>query len=189
MSKNIICASDCSFSLPTFKFSECAPVVKEGGLCNLFFANSGNPMTNWESLSEWETRISNLDAGAEKIRALTITGDVPAPEGTEKTISHKRVVKVTKKRTLNAKIDDDSDDNYDAMRQLQCGGSFLMWYMTNAGDLYGGNEGIAISLDPDEIIPESTDENIFIQLIAKWEARISPMRIASPMPVPFTIED
>lgn len=189
MSKQITCPDNCSFSLPTFKFSECAPRTKEGGLCNIFLRNVGNPLTNWEDLNEWTTNISNTDPGATKIRALTVTGDVPLPESTEKTISHQRVIKLAKKRTANAKIDDDSDDNYDAMRQIQCGGSYLAWLLTNGGDLYGGNEGIQVTIDADEVIPESIEENVFINMVLKWNDRISPLRIAAPMAVPYTSED
>lgn len=189
MSKQISCPDNCSFALQTFKFSECAPKVKEGGICNIFLRNVGNPLVNWESLTEWTDNIDNTSTDADAIRALTVTGDVPLPESTEKTISHQRIIKLSKKRTANAKIDDDSDDNYDAMRQLQCGGSYLAWILTNGGDLYGGNSGIQVTIDTDEVIPESIEENTYINLVLKWQERISPLRIAAPMPVPFTSED
>jgi hypothetical protein len=190
MSRIITCPTDCSASVPVVKFSECSPQVKEGQVATLFLANVGNPLTNWESLVEWNTRLSNTDAAADKIRALTVIGDVPLATGTEKTISHKRIIVTTKQRQLNFKIDDVSDINYDFMRALDCGGQFLMWYQTTAGDLYGGNSGILVTIPSiGEVISEATDTNTVIQGTAKWDAKISPMRIVSPLPVPFTITD
>lgn len=186
MSTSLVnCPTNCEFALPEFSFSECNPKVLEGQITDIFLANIGNPLVNWTDVMEWASRVSNTDAGADAIRHLTVIGDQPAPEINQKTISHKRTVTVTKKRTINIKIDDNTDLNYQAMRYLECGGSFLMWYMTNSGKLYGGNEGIKVTIDLSEVIPEATEENALIQGTAKWDAKISPPRIDSP----FTLED
>lgn len=180
----INCPTDCTFPLPPFEFSECNPAVLEGQVTDIFLANIGNPLVNWTDVMEWASRVSNTDNTATAIRHLTVIGDVPAPELSQKTISHKRKITITKKRKLNIKIDDNTEANYQAMRYIECGGSYLMWYLTNGGKLYGGNEGIQVTLDISEVIPESTDENVYIQGSAEWDAKISPARI----PAPFTLE-
>lgn len=186
MSHAIECPSDCSFVLPAVKFSECAPTTKEGQVTDMFLANVGNEFSNWESLAEWAGRVDNDDVSdPSKVRHLTVIGDVPKPEITTQVISHKRKIVSSKKRTVNFRIDDNTDENYDFMRTLECGGSFLMWYLTNAGDLYGGNEGIQCTVDLSEVVPESTDEFTTLQGSAEWDERISPPRIPSP----FTIAE
>lgn len=186
MSQQIInCPTDCTFAVPVWSFSECNPAVLEGQITDIFVANIGNPLNDWTNVAEWAARVSNTDPSASAIRHLTVIGDQPAPEVQQKVISHKRTITITKKRTINIKIDDNTDINYNAMRTLECGGSFLIWYLTNAGKLYGGNSGIKASIDLSEVIPEATEENTLLQGTIKWDAKISPPRINAP----FTLED
>lgn len=186
MSINVVCPTDCSFTLPPVQFSECAPKTKQGQITDIFLGNVGQGFANWEDVVEWAARVDQTDvADVTKIRHLTVIGDQPAPEITKVTISHKREIVSGKKRTINIEIDDNTDVNYDFMRTLECGGSYQMWYLSNAGDLYGGNEGIKVTFELSEVIPKATEE--FTKLIGtlNWDELISPMRIPSP----FILED
>lgn len=186
MSINVICPEDCTLTLPPVKFSECAPKLKQGQITDLFLAIVGMGFNNWEDITEWASRIDQTDIiDTTKVRHLTISGDQPAPEITYVTISHKRKIVSGKKRVINIEIEDNSDENYDFMRVLECGGSLQAWYLTNAGDLYGDNSGIRATVNLSEVIPKATEELTKLVGTVEWDELISPKRIPSP----FILED
>lgn len=186
MSTNLlpICPEDCTSNLPVFNFTECAPVLLEGQITDFFIGKSGQPFVDWHDADEWETRVSNTSTADNAIRHLAVIGDMPAASSTEKTISHRRVVKTGKTRTINYVIDDVSDENYDAARQLECGGSRPVWFLSG-GKLFGGNEGILVNLDMNPVIPNSLDEFQTLVGTAAWKTKFSPERID----VPFDLAD
>lgn len=174
------CPTNCAGSLPEVDFSYCAPVLNPGGITRFYLTNDGYPLTDWTSLAEWNTRLSNDSTDADAIRTLVVLGDKPAPEKTEIEISDDRKVYIRKKHTINFRIDEVSDDNYAMVRQLECGGQFLGWY--KGGDyLYGGNDGIKMSITLDDIHPESNQELNTLTGMATWEAKFHPERINDPL--------
>ena len=179
--ETIICPTDCTAILPVVSFSECAPVLLQAQVSDMYLANDGYTLTDWTNPSEWATRIDNSSTNANAIRELTVIASIAAPTVTEKKISHGRLVYSPQEFTISGAIDDNSDTNYDAMRATGCNRQYRMWYATLGGKLYGGNTGILVNLRMWEEIPESDDEYASIKLQAKWKAAFAPLRIDNPI--------
>jgi len=177
-----ICSEDCTSNLPTFDFSLCSPDFKAAQISKVFFTSIGNPMINWASAAEWDSRIDNDSSSASNIRALMGIGDLPAPASTEKEGSLGRVTFGKKTFTLNFKVDETNVENHDSFRLMQCaGGNYLVWFETRDHLLFGDNSGISASIKVDQIIPESFDEYITYQLTITWKDQFMPKMIASPI--------
>lgn len=176
-----ICSTTCNATPPTQSFSLCAPVVNNGQIAKIFYTTRGYPLTNWQSALEWDSRLDNDAVGPSKIRTLIVVGSKPVPGKTEKKISLGRKIAGVKNFVLNFKIDETNQVNYDAMRQMECNGNFLIWYETLDGLLYGGNEGIEAKIDIDEDIPEAYEDLIMLPGTASWESKFHPERITSPI--------
>lgn len=177
------CPANCTdTSTPEVEFSDCAPVINAAQITDVFVTNPGNPLANWNDPAEWAARVSNTDPAASAIRRWTVIGSKPIPEATEKKISHDRIIKGAKNHSLNLKVDETNDTNYEnIVRNSECGGQKVMWFLTSGGKLYGGNAGIecTISMD-DEIVEDIEDIERFVGT-AKWSAKYSPERITSPI--------
>jgi hypothetical protein len=92
----------------------------------------------------------------------------------------RRKVTGPKKHSINIKVDETGELNYEFLRQLECGGVFLIWYQAGKY-LYGGNEGIQATIALDDVIPEGTQElNTFTGTV-EWEAKHHPERVLNPM--------
>ncbi|WP_294892023.1 hypothetical protein, partial [Sulfuricurvum sp. MLSB] len=86
-------------------------------------------------------RVSNTSAAATAIRSLTVIGEKAEPETNMIKMSNNREIVTSKKHQIVFDIDELSQENMDAMRQAECGNSFLI--MFEAGDrLYGGSDNI-----------------------------------------------
>lgn len=180
----LVCPTDCSAILPTVTFSECAPVLLQAQVSDLYLKNDGNPLINWEDPVEWGTRISNSSTDPTAIRALTVIGSSSAPAVTEKKISHRRTVFSPQEFTLTGNIDDNSDTNYEAARATGCNRNYRFFYATLGGKLYGvPNTGILANLRMWEEVPESEDEYAVIKFQLKWKASFMPSRIDNPIAV------
>ncbi len=177
----LICPVDCSAILPVVSFSECAPVLLQAQVSDIYLANDGYPLTDWTNPEEWASRISNTSTNANAIRQLTVIGSLAAPTVTEKKISHRRLVYSPQEFTIAGAIDDNSDTNYDAARATGCNRQYRFWYGSLGAKLYGGLTGILSNLRMWEEIPESEDEYATIKFQFKWKAAFSPLRIDNPM--------
>lgn len=178
---SLICATDCSSTLPIVEFSECAPVLLQAQVSDIYLANDGYPLTDWTDLDEWTTRISNSSTDANAIRVLTVIASIADPTVTEKKISHRRTIFSPQEFTITGGIDDNSDTNYDFMRATGCNRQYRMWYATLGGKLYGGLTGILTNLRMWETIPEPEEEYATLRLQLKWRATFAPLRIDNPM--------
>lgn len=181
MSQEIICPDFCAVEVPKVKFSACSPVLRLGEISKLYVLNPEAPMADWADAAEWSVRLSDDGTGTDKIRTLIVTGDMPAAESTTLKISGGRTVQGVKARTIKFDIDDLSDENLDAARSFDCGGTFLIYAETFDGQLIGGEAGILGSLNLDPIIPRSRDEFQTIAGTVKWDKKIAPARIPSPL--------
>lgn len=177
----LICATDCTTELPIAEFSECAPILLQAQVSDIYLANDGFPLVNWENPAEWATRISNSSTDDDAIRALTVIASIADPTVTEKKISHGRTIYSPQEFTIAGRIDDNSDTNYDFMRASGCNRQYRMWYATLGGKLYGGNNGILVNLRMWETIPEDDLEYAILNLQVKWKSRLAPLRITDPM--------
>jgi hypothetical protein len=110
-----------------------------------------------------------------------VIGDKPAPALVEKEISNGRRFVVRKDHTLNFLIDDATAQNHEFMRQLECGGTFKMWYETAGGLLFGGNEGISVNLTLDMVLNRGVEEHMTYQGTARWKSKFTEERVVSPI--------
>ncbi len=177
----LICATDCTTQLPVVSFSECAPILLQAQVSDVYLANDGYPLTDWTDPAEWATRINNSSTDASAIRAMTVIASIADPTVTEKKISHRRIVYSPQEFTITGNIDDNSDTNYDFMRATGCNRQYRMWYATLGGKLYGGNTGILTNLRMWEPIVEDDNEYAVLRLQLKWKSRFAPLRIDNPL--------
>lgn len=176
------CPTGCTSNLPTVDFSLCAPEINQAQIGHLYFTTVGNPLANWASEVEWDSRLDNDAAGATAIRSLIGIGDWPAPESEEKEISLGRKVFGTRKFTINFRIDETNATNHAAFREMQCNtGNYLVWVATRDGLLWGGSSGINAKIKVDQVVPEAYSEIITYQITITWEAQFMPERIETPI--------
>jgi hypothetical protein len=135
--------------------------------------------TDVSSLGEWTTNLS--DTADNKIRTLIVIGELPEPERLEVATSGDRIAIGYKTFNLNFAIDETNDTNYNFLLQTECGGKFLIWYETSDGMLYGGNDGIEVSIVLNQPIPRERNAIVTIVGKATWKSKFSPYRCDSPM--------
>lgn len=175
--------SDCTVvNLPVVTADFCSPNINFGQIKTLYLGNSGNPLTDWTDLAEWNTKIDNADtADAAKIKKLHVIGDKPSPERGTVEFSQGRTAYTTPEHTINFRIDETDDNNYALIQFLEAnaGQTIQVWY-EGGKYLYGGNTGVSATIVLDDIIPESDEElNTFNGTIV-WEGN-HPARILSPL--------
>jgi len=178
----ITCPESCDVHVPIWDFDECAPIVDVSEVNKIYITNLGNGLADWTDLAEWTSRIDNDGVLVGDIRELWVSGELPEPEKNIIEIDNDREVSSPMSFNLTAEIFDNGEDsiNYDAIRWLQCGGRKLMWYAAGLY-LYGGTDGIECDIIADHIITKGNKEINKLQIIAKWDSKHSPERIANPM--------
>ena len=179
---NPLCPTDCDQALGTVLFDDCAPNINPSEIQRLF-VSKGNAaaFNNWTQAQEWTDRIAQSGSTANAIRELTVIGDKPAPSPVTKDISGGRKYTVGKDHTLNFTVDDVSDENYEFMRSTECGGKYRLWYETKGGYLYGGKEGIKVSIVMDDVLNRGADEIETLNGVVTWRNKFSPERVKSPI--------
>lgn len=177
------CAANCDVNLPVVSFDDCNPEILFSEIRRVFIAKkNAAPFTDWTDATEWETRLSQDSiTGDDYIRPLTVIADKPAAAGVVKEISNGRKKIIGKDHTINVTIDDVTDENYEFMRALECGGKFRFWYETSGGKMYGGNEGFTAEFNLDDILNRGVDEIETLAGAITWRAKFSPERIDSPI--------
>lgn len=177
------CPANCDFTLPVVQFDNCAPLVVYSEIRRIFLAKkAAAPFTNWLSATEWLTRMSQSSTtGNDYIRPLTVIGDKPAAADIIKEISNGRKIVIGKDHTINFTIDELSQANYDFMRGLECGGEFKLWYETEGGYIYGGNEGITVRLTLNDVLNRGREEIETLVGVITWRSKFSPERGISPI--------
>ena len=176
------CPTDCTAQLPKTKSSKCAPVINLSEIKRILIGKANiQPFTDWTSATEWIERISEDAVTQNAIRPLTVIGDKPAGTPVTKDISNGRKYTIGKDHTVNVTVDDVSDENYEFMRSSECGGNYKMWFETMGGKLYGGNEGIDVFLDLNDVLGAGKDEIEKLVGTATWRAKFHPERVASPI--------
>lgn len=179
---NPVCSNDCAAPLPVVSFSDCAPEVNLSEIEHLLFTKvDSSPITDMASLPEWQSRVSNTSSGPNAIRNLRVIGDMPAPADQETTISGGRVIVVDRTFTVNADVDESNDLNHEAMRQIQCGGSMIVWFVTRSGHIFGGKEGIKASVKANLVLGRGESEIQRYNLVITWKNKFMPQRNVWPL--------
>lgn len=175
------CPTGCGDNLPPVDFDECAPEINEGRIDKIYLTNVGNPLVDWTDPVEWTGRLDNAAPNSDSIITLTVTGEKPAPSVNEQEISLGRKIVASKTHVVNFSVDETNAVNHEFVRQNECSGQYLMWYETSGGKLFGGTEGIEVSVTLDMIIPLSDEELITFDGKAEWKAKFTEERIVSPI--------
>lgn len=176
------CPDNCATAMPVVTFSKCAPKTFAAQISKIYMTSNGeNGLTDWTSAAEWLGRLSNSDTIQSAIRTLFVIGSKPKPESQKIKISLGREIVGKKKHTINFKIDELNDENREMQRVLECGGTYLMWFETSSGLLFGDNSGIEVSIESDVIIDEDSGQIIRIEGTLSWEAKFTPKSILSPI--------
>ena len=183
------CPTDCTSYLADYAFSTCSPEWYRGQIDRIYLYGIGDPVVADPAIdpagfvAEMAARVSNTSADANAIRILTVIGEKPEPETNTIQLSNNRTIVTSKKHTVSFKIDELTQENRDAMRQWECGNSFLIMY-ENDGLLFGGDPigaGIEASLVGNLIIPVDRTAVDYIQGTLTWESKFSPNSIENPL--------
>jgi hypothetical protein len=177
----IVCPESCSAELPDVSFDLCNPDVHFGQISDVFITNVGNPLVDETSPVEWSDRLALASSNPSRIIQLMGIGDKPAAESNVIEISKGRKVSGNKNHTVNFRIDEVSDLNYEMMRKFECNKTVLMWYKTYEGKLYGGASGIQASIGFNHVIPENSAELETLVGSITWKAKHHPCRTDYPL--------
>lgn len=185
------CPEDCSVQqAPTFSINNCVDAIAlfESEISVIYFTGVSDddctePVAkpaNWENASDWADAISNTEN--DKIRAINVIGDMPEPEQEIITMSGGREKAGLKTYLQNFDVDEFNDDNYTAMRTLQCGFTGFFWYGTKGGKLFGGPKGIKATIVK-AFTPHERGENIYQKIVyqLKWRSQCAPEMITNPI--------
>lgn len=177
------CAQDClTKKLPATNYSKCAPKVRLSEIRRIAVAaEDADPFVNVEDPAEWEARLALPLTNKNAVRWLTVIGDMPAGTPTTITISNGRQITLTKQRVVNYTIDDVSDENYEFMRSMECGGKLKAWLETEGARLFGGDGGILGTHVQDPVLTRGADGYEQILGVMSWSKKFAPKRTASVM--------
>jgi hypothetical protein len=179
--EDIVCGTDCDLVMPTPKFNICSPEGKFGQVAEIYRTNPGYPLNDENNPNEWLGRMAMPDNNPAKIHRLIVIGDLPASESAEVEMSRNRFIYGPETNTLNARIDEVNQENYEFMRQTHCNVGHLIWYVGNGGDAYGGNAGIKVSGKFKHVIPEGTNDLQTLVASFKWKSDTPPCRFLHPL--------
>jgi hypothetical protein len=179
----IVCPTGCLDDVPIISMDECNPAVDFSEIDKLYITAIGlghNGLVDWTDAAEWATRIDNTGTDLTDIRELWVSGEMPDPERNITEIDNDREVSSRMKLQQTVQVYETNTVNYDAVRYIQCGTRFLMWY--SSGEyLYGGTDGIEVNIIASHQITKGSREANIIQLLTSWEADHNPERIDNPL--------
>ena len=176
----ITCPTGCQNDVPAISMDECNPAVDFSEVDKLYMTARSNPLSDWTDAAEWATRIDNSGTSASDIREWWVSGELPEPERTVTEIDNDREISSPMKFQMTLEVFETNTTNYDAVRFLQCGTQFLMWF--SAGEyLYGSTDGIEADVIATHLITKGNREINKLQLLVTWEAKHNPERIANPL--------
>jgi hypothetical protein len=179
---NPTCPTSCAIALLPVKYDVCAPKVLSSEIKRIFWASGDAPaFTDYKLAPEWATRLASTATGSNIIRELIVSGDMAAPSDTEATISNRRTVVLSRSRSLAFTSDDMSDENYEFFRSTECGGQYRIWFETYGGMMYGGNEGILMSVKGALVLGRGEGDYEKIDYTGTWKSKFSPERAISPI--------
>lgn len=181
---DIGCPEGCESLLPEVEFDLCNPDVHFGQISDVFITNVGYEMTDETDPTEWAARLALASSDPAKIIQLKGIGDKPAAEANILEISYGRKVSGNKNHTVNFRIDEVSDKNYEMMRKFECNKTVLAWYKTYEGKLYGGRFGVhsqGVSIQFNHVIPENASELETLTGTLTWKSKFHPCRTDWPL--------
>jgi len=179
--ETITCEEGCGLALPATKFNICSPEGQFGQISELYMTNIGYPLSDENNINEWLGRMNMADSNPAKIRRILVVGDKPASESSEQEMSGARFVYGPENHTLNIRIDEVNQENYEFARAFDCNKRVKIWYKTFSGDAYGGPQGIDVSMKFKHVIPEGRQDLQTLVSNPKWQSKLQPCRFIHPL--------
>jgi len=176
----IPCPTGCQNEVPPISMDECNPEVDFCEIDKVYLCAINNPLSDWTDASEWATRIDNSGGLPSDIREFWVSGELPEPERTSTEIDNERDVWSPMKFSITLQVYESNLTNYDAIRFLQCGGEYLMWFSCG-NNMYGSTDGVEVNIKADYIITKGAKEANYFQLVITWDAEHLPERITNPL--------
>lgn len=168
--------------LPETDFDFCEPDVHLSEIQRVFLAlPESEGFDDWSNRVEWLGRLTQSGTGVNAIRTLTCIGDKPAPNSIKKSISLGRTKITSKTHTLFITIDEVSDLNHAFVQKLKNGKKFRMWYESAGEFMFGGVDGILVTVYGDMVLLRGKGEVITYELQVVWENLRTEDRIQSPI--------
>lgn len=179
----ITCPADCEdLDIPSVLFTECDPETNLSQIAKIYLAKSdAADFSDWTVVTEWNTRLSSTATDPDTIRPITVIGDKPLPEVTEKTISGGRIVVTGGKQVINFDIDETNATNHEFARGTKCVRQVKFWFETIDGVLFGGNTGISGTLNVNMVLSRTEGDIILYPGTLKWNSADVPERTTSPI--------
>jgi hypothetical protein len=110
------------------------------------------------------------------ILQFTVIGEQPEPEQTETPISGDRTVVGFKKFVLNLEIDETNETNYNFLLASECNGKYNCCYETADGLIYGGKDGLEVTLKMNNVIPKERTAVSKFMMKVTWTSKNHPFR-------------
>jgi hypothetical protein len=178
-----VCPTTCAGTLGSINFDDCAPEVHFGEIARLYLAALDETpfanQANFDSPVYWATKLSETAITAGAIREFTVIGEMPEPGQTDIPISGDRIVQGFKMFVLNLEIDETNETNYNFLLLSECGGKYKAWFETADGIIYGGWQGLEVSVKMNQVIPKTRQEIVKILVKVSWSSRNHPLRQVS----------
>ena len=181
MSQPVVVCEPCDTELPVVSEETCDTSFKQGEVSRILIGLDGQPFTDYEDVTEHTNRQSADDTADNAIRNLRGIGSWTPEPGEEQEIGTLATIYATGTGTLNFKVYDNTDTNYQTARTTSCNKKYRIWLITSDGNIYGGNTGILLVLKGREVIPESYKEKRFIEFTGKAVMNTWPERGTYPL--------
>jgi len=184
-----VCPTTCAGTLGSVRFNECAPEVHFGEIARLYLwaldDEAFASQADFDDLVHWSEHIMEgpdihtglpADTITDPIRVFTVIGEMPEPEQTETSISGDRIIIGFKKFVLNLEIDETNDTNYNFLLLSECGGKYHAVFETADGMVYGGYQGLEVSIKMNQVIPRERTNVVKIMVKVSWSSKTHPLR-------------
>ena len=163
-------SGDISCDLPDVDFCLNNPIFKLGQIRKIHIGVAGIPLSSAEGIGEIKSRNLLLKSDPDAIRTLSGIGQKPKPSVTKTWGSLQRNIVINKEHAITFKVDEMSRGNDLALMDFnRAGHNFVIWYETADELLFGGEDGIPVSIDSNRIIPESKNDISYWELDILWK--------------------
>jgi len=178
----------CTTVLPVVKADLCDQDIHFGEISMLLFTRLGDSLTAWTDHSEWATRMSNTTTGSSalptsglaSIRQLFGLGSIAAPDRTEIRLPRRTKAFTTPKYSFVFNVTDTGDENMAFARALPTGGQTYSGWFGTEERLFGGNDGVTMTITADPTIPEDVNDIMRLVVTVSFEGTF-PAVIDNPL--------
>lgn len=162
------CPSSCEDQLAEIGFNSCGPALRDDGFIALLLARAGYGFANIEDPAEHTTRTDETSSDSDAVRRLYGVGAYSPEYGSATSIGR---LKIPGKSTASFtfKVYDNTPENYEFARSLGCYGTYQVWRIGTDGTIYGGNDGIAITLNAREPMTEDVTGRKYIEITGSYD--------------------